>query len=133
MTDTGYTGTVQFTSGNVQAGLPANFTFTAADAGTYTFTVTLETAGSQSITATATTTSAITGTLSEISVSPAPARQFVLSGLSTTTTAGVAQTVTVTAEDPYGNVATGYGGTVQVTSSDPQASLPAIYLFNDPT
>ena len=129
VTDTGYTGTVQFTSSDVQAGLPANFTFTAADAGTYTFTVTLETAGSQSITATDTTTSAITGTLSEISVSPAPASQFVLSGLPSTTTAGVAQTVTVTAEDPYGNVATGYGGTVQFTSSDPQASLPAIYSF----
>ena len=128
-TDTGYTGTIQFTSSDVQAGLPANFTFTAADAGTYTFTVTLKTAGSQSITATDTTTSAITGTLSGISVSPAPASQFVLSGLPSTTTAGVAQTVTVTAEDPYGNVATGYAGTVQFTSSDPQASLPANYTF----
>ncbi len=128
-TDTSYTGTVQFTSSDVQAGLPANFTFTAADAGTYTFTVTLKTAGSQSITATDTTTSAITGTLSGISVSPAPASQFVLSGLPSTTTAGVAQTVTVTAEDPFGNVATGYGGTVQFTSSDPQASLPANFIF----
>ena len=129
VTDTGYTGTVQFTSSDVQAGLPANFTFTAGDAGTYTFTVTLKTAGSQSITATDTTASAITGTLSGISVSPAPASQFVLSGLPSTTTAGVAQTVTVTAEDPYGNVATGYGGTVQFTSSDPQASLPANFIF----
>ncbi len=51
-TDTGYLGTIQFTSSDVQAGLPANFTFTAADDGTYTFTVTLKTAGSQSITAT---------------------------------------------------------------------------------
>ena len=129
VTDTGYTGTVQFTSSDVQAGLPANFTFTAADAGTSTFTVTLETAGSQSITATDTTASAITDTLSGISVSPAPASQFVLSGLPSTTTAGVAQTVTVTVEDPYGNVATGYGGTVQFTSSDPQASLPANFIF----
>ena len=129
VTDTGYTGTVQFTSSDVQAGLPANFTFTAGDAGTYTFTVTLKTAGSQSITATDTTASAITGTLSGISVSPAPASQFVLSGLPSTTTAGVAQTVTVTAEDPYGNMATGYGGTVQFTSSDPQASLPANFIF----
>src|SRR5271165_1052025 len=129
VTDTRYTGTVQFTSSDVQAGLPANFTFTAGDAGTYTFTVTLKTAGSQSITATDTTASAITGTLSGISVSPAPASQFVLSGLPSTTTAGVAQTVTVTAEDPYGNVATGYGGAVQFTSSDPQASLPANFIF----
>ena len=128
-TDTGYLGTIQFTSSDVQAGLPANFTFTAADDGTYTFTVTLKTAGSQSITATDTTTSAITGTLSGISVSPAAASQFVLSGLPSTATVGVAQTVTVTAEDPYGNVATGYAGTVQFTSSDTAASLPANYTF----
>ena len=128
-TDTGYLGTIHFTSSDVQAGLPANFTFTAGDDGTYTFTVTLKTAGSQSITATDTTTSAITGTLSGISVSPAAASQFVLSGLSSTATVGVAQTVTVTAKDPYGNVATGYTGTVQFTSSDPAASLPANYTF----
>ena len=122
-------GTIHFTSSDVQAGLPANFTFTAADDGTHTFTVTLKTAGSQSVTATDTTTSAITGTLSGISVSPAAASQFVLSGLPSTATVGVAQTLTVTAEDPYGNVATGYTGTVQFTSSDTKASLPANYTF----
>jgi hypothetical protein len=127
-TDTGYTGTIQFTSSEVQAGLPANFTFKAAYDGTYTFTVTLKTAGSQSITATDATTSAITGTLSGISVSPAAASQFVLSGPSTAT-AGVAQSVTVTAEDPYGNVATGYTGTVQFTSSDLIAKLPTNSIF----
>ncbi|MGO9151709.1 S53 family peptidase, partial [Mycobacterium sp.] len=126
-TDTGYTGTIQFTSSDAQAVLPANFTFVAGDAGTYTFTnvVTLKTAGSQSVTATDTTTSAITGTLSGITVSPAAASQFVLSGLPSSTTVGVvAQPVTVTAEDPYGNVATGYAGTVHFTSSDPIAKLP---------
>src|SRR5262249_38527591 len=46
----GYTGTVHFTSSDAQAGLPANYTFTAADNGTHTFTVTLKTAGTQSIT-----------------------------------------------------------------------------------
>ena len=89
----------------------------------------MKTAGGQSITATDTTTSAISGTLSGITVSPAAASQFVLSGLSSTATVGVAQTVTVTAEDPYGNVATGYAGTVQFTSSDSAASLPANYTF----
>ena len=128
-TDTRYTGTIHFTSSDVQAGLPANFTFAAADDGTYTFTVLLETAGSQSVTATATTTSAITGTLSGISISPASASHFVLSGLPSTATVGVAQSVTVTAEDTYGNVATGYAGTVHFTSSDTKASLPANYTF----
>ena len=128
-TDTGYTGTIHFTSSDVQAGLPANFPFAAGDDGTYTFTVTLKTAGSQSITATDTTTSAITGTLSGINVSPAAASQFTISGLPSTATAGVAQTFTVTAYDPYGNVATGYTGTVAFSSSDTAASLPANYAF----
>ena len=47
---TGYTGTVFFSSSDVQAGLPASYTFTAADAGVHTFTATLRTAGTQSIT-----------------------------------------------------------------------------------
>jgi hypothetical protein len=128
-TDTGYLGTVHFTSGDIQASLPGNYTFTAADRGTHTFAVTLKTAGGQSITAADTTTSAINGNLSGLTVSPAAASQFILSGLPSTTTVGVAQTVTVTAEDPYGNVATGYAGTVQFTSSDTAASLPANYKF----
>jgi len=33
--------------------------------------------------------------------------------------------VTVTAKDTYGNTATGYAGTVAITSSDYQAVLPA--------
>ena len=44
---TGYTSTIHFSSSDVQAGLPADYTFTAADAGVHTFTVTLKTAGSQ--------------------------------------------------------------------------------------
>ena len=127
-TDTGYLGTIQFTSTDVQAGLPANFTFSTTDDGTSTFPVTLKTAGSQSITATDTATAAITGTVSGISVSPAAASQFVLSGLPSTATVGVAETVTVTAKDPYGNVATGYTGTVQFTSSDP-GGQPAGELY----
>ena len=59
--DTAYTGTVQFTSSDSQAVLPANFTFTAADGGVYAFSVTLKTGGSQSITATDTVTASMTG------------------------------------------------------------------------
>ena len=125
-TDTGYTGTIHFTSSDAQAVLPANSTLVN---GTSTFTVTLKTAGSQSITATDTTTSAITGTTSVINVLPAAASQFVLSGLPSTATVGVAQSVTVTAEDPYRNVATGYNGTVSLSSSDPKAVLPSSFTF----
>ena len=62
-TATGYTGTVHFTSSDGQAVLPANYTFTAADAGVHTFTgVALKTAGSQTVTATDTATATIAGT-----------------------------------------------------------------------
>src|SRR5262249_57880536 len=46
---TGYTGTVHLSSSDAQAGLPADYTFTAADRGIHTFTVTLKTAGTQSV------------------------------------------------------------------------------------
>src|SRR5262249_59305571 len=59
----GYGGTVAFTSSDGQAVLPANYTFTTADAGVHTFSggVTLKTTGSQTVTATDTATSSITG------------------------------------------------------------------------
>ena len=128
-TDTGYLGTIHFTSSDIQAGMPANFTFTVGDDGTHTFTVMLKTAGSQSVSATDTATPAITGTLSGISVSPAAASRFVLSGLPSSVTEGVAQAVTVTAVDPYANVATNYTGTVRFTSSDTEANLSPNYTF----
>jgi hypothetical protein len=128
-TDTGYLGTIRFSSSDVQAGLPANYTFTAADDGSHTFTITLKTAGSQSITATDTARPTVTGMLSGISVSPAAASRFIISGLSTTATAGVSQTGKITVEDAYGNLATGYTGTIQFTSSDPRAILPSNYTF----
>ncbi len=70
-TDTGYVGTVQFTSTDPHAVLPANYHFAAANDGTHTFTVTFKTAGSQAITATDTVNPAITGTEENFIVSPA--------------------------------------------------------------
>ena len=67
-TATGYTGTVHFTSSDPAAVLPANYTFTLADAGSHTFSATLKTLGSRSISATDTSASTITGTQSAISV-----------------------------------------------------------------
>ena len=52
-----------------------------------------------------------------------------MAGYPTPTTAGAAHSFTVTAHDGYGNVATGYTGTVRFSSSDPKAVLPANYTF----
>src|SRR5262249_30203467 len=125
-TATGYAGTVRFTSSDSQATLPANYTFTSADAGAHTFSagVTLKTAGSRTVTATDTTTSAITGSAT-VTVSPAAASTFTVTAAPSTLTAGVSTSVTVTARDAFGNTATGYAGTVAFSSSDPIASLPA--------
>ena len=70
---TGYMGTVQFASGDSLAGLPASYTFVAADQGTHTFAVTLKTAGTQYVNATDAMTSSITGTDPGIVVQPAGA------------------------------------------------------------
>jgi hypothetical protein len=127
-TATNYTGTVHFASTDVQAGLPADYTFTAADAGVHTFTATLKTAGTQSITVTDAATG-INGTAAGITVSPAAASTLNDAGFPSPVTAGVAGTLTVTLRDSYGNIATGYTGTVRFTSSDGKASLPANYTF----
>ncbi len=108
--------------------LPANYTFTTADQGVHTFNVMLETASTQSITATDTVTGSITGSQSGITVKPAAAAQFILSAPSSATK-GTAFSVTLTVEDAYGNVVTGYTGTVSFTSSDSTASLPANFTF----
>jgi hypothetical protein len=68
-TATGYRGKVHFTSSDPAAVLPADYTFTAADAGTHTFSVTLKTYGTQSVTATDTATASIAGSQTGIVVS----------------------------------------------------------------
>ncbi len=119
---TGYAGTVAITSSDAQAVLPANAGLTN---GVGSFSVTLKTAGTQSITATDTVTSSIAGSQTGIAVTGGSALSFVVSGFANPVAAGTAGSVTVTAEDGYGNVVTGYAGTVAITSSDAQAVLPA--------
>ncbi len=130
-TATGYRGTVHFTSSDPAAVLPADHTFTAANAGVYTFSlgVILKTAGTQSVSARDTVHSSITGMQTGIVVTPAAATHLVVSGIVSPYVAGVAHSVTVTAKDAYGNTAPGYRGTIHFSSSDPAATLPANYIF----
>ncbi len=121
-----YRGTVRFGSDDGQANLPASYTFTAADNGVHTFVggLTLRTAGSRTVTATDT---GLSGSGSVL-VSPAAAGRLEMTA-PTTATAGAAVTVTLAARDAFGNIATGYRGTVSFSSNDPQATLPAGYTF----
>lgn len=129
-TATGYTGTLHFTSSDVQAALPTNYTFTGADAGAHTFgsAVTLKTAGAQAVTATDTLTGSITGVQSGIYVAPAGVSTLLVTGIASDA-AGTASSVTIAAKDAYNNTANAYTGTIHVTSSDPLGQLPGDYVF----
>jgi fibronectin type 3 domain-containing protein len=128
-TVTDYTGTVHFTSSDGQAVLPPDYTFGSGDSGVHTFSATLATAGSQSLTATDTLAGSVSGTETGIAVSPAAASTFVVSGFPSPDTAGVLGSLTVMAEDAFGNTASGYTGTVHLMSTDPLAWLSANYTF----
>jgi prepilin-type N-terminal cleavage/methylation domain-containing protein len=122
---TGYTGKVHFTSSDLAATLPADYTFKATDAGTHTFSATLKTLGTQSITATDTATGSLTGSQTGITVNAGPAASFAVVGYSSPTVAGGSHNFTVTAKDALGNVVAGYTGTVHITSTDSAAVLSA--------
>jgi len=119
-TDTGYAGTVHFSSGDASATLPGNSTLTN---GVATLSATLQRAGNQAISASDTVAPAITGTSGTINVSPAAANHLAVFA------PGSAQTgsqfgFSVLALDPFGNTATGYAGIVHFTSTDGAATLP---------
>lgn len=118
----GYSGTVHLTSTDPSfTNATGNATLTN---GVGTFNARLGTAGAQTITATDTVDGLITGTSGSVSVAPAAADSFAVS-VPATATAGTPVTLTVTAEDQFGNTASNYAGTVDFTSSDSGAVLPA--------
>jgi alpha-tubulin suppressor-like RCC1 family protein len=131
---TGYTGTIHFTTSDKKASVPADYTFTGSDAGVHTFPntlspgMTLKTAGSQWVRATDKTTASITGSKT-VSVTPGAAKTLSVAVALNPWPAGSTHSVTVKALDAYGNVATGYTGTIHFTTSDTKASVPANYTF----
>ena len=126
--DTGYTGTVHFTSNDGQAVLPADYLFDIGDNGVQTFSLTFRTAGNRSISVADVDIPGINGNDST-TVNPAAAHHLVVSGFPDPTVAGASHPFVVTAKDLFGNTATGYSGTVTFTSTDPDAVLPIDYDF----
>jgi hypothetical protein len=126
---TSYASTVAFTSSDATAGLPASYTFVAADKGAHTFTAKFDAMGQQSIKAFDTTngtpTSGISGSTNVNVVSgPGMATHFSVSAPSTAV-AGAALQFTITALDSANNTATGFSDTVQFSSTDSNPTLPA--------
>jgi hypothetical protein len=122
---TGYTGSVSFTSTDLTATLPGTYKFTAADHGVHRFTIILRRAGSTDFTV---HSGSATGSGS-VTVAAAAANH--LSVTASPATAGTPFDVTVTALDPFGNVATSFQGTIHLSTSEPpqDEALPSDYTF----
>jgi hypothetical protein len=71
-----------------------------------------------------------TTTAANLMVTAAAANHLVISVSPNPATAGDTVTITVTAEDPFGNTATSYSGTVHFSSTDGAAMLPANSTLN---
>jgi hypothetical protein len=126
----GYTGTVTFSSSDPLAGLPANYTFTAADAGVHAFTATLKKAGTQSLTAADVLASGVRGVEGGTVVSPAAASHLAIVAPATVTQ-GVGFSLTVSAVDDFGNVNPGYRDKVHLSSTDPKAGTQDFTCSNN--
>jgi hypothetical protein len=135
-TDTGYTGTITLTSTDPTAaffdattgqsllsGGSYTYTFVPSDNGTHPFTGVLTRAGTQSITAADAANASFTGTERNITVQPAGASKMIVSGLPSPADAEVPGNLSVTLEDQFGNIATGYTGTVKFSTSDAKATI----------
>ena len=112
-TDTGYDGTIHFTTTDSHVAprpvLPPDYVFTGADNGVHTFALadrsggTMNTAGSQTIIVTETTNN-LAGT-GDYTASPAPIDHFSWTAQpGITHTAGAGFTATIKAYDIYGNL-----------------------------
>jgi hypothetical protein len=126
---TTYSGTVHFSSSDTSTGvvLPADSTLTN---GQGTLAVTLIRAGPQTLTVSDAANNL--STTANLTINAAPASTLLLA---TPASAVINQpfNVTVTLKDRFGNVATGYTGTVYFSSSDTLAmqlaKMPADYAF----
>jgi hypothetical protein len=125
---TSYTGTVAVTGGGAGATLPANYPFVARDRGLHVFHVTLTATGSQTLTATDTVHATITGSAST-TVNPAPVATHFFVITPSHATQFQPSPVTVVALDASNHRVPNYTGTVTLTSSDSNATLPGSYTF----
>src|SRR5207237_761461 len=102
--------------------LPANSTLVN---GQGSFSAKLIKAGPQTLTAS--DSANVLSTTAGLTVNAAPASKLILATATAGPTAGNSFGLTVTAQDPYGNTATNYAGTVHISSSDTSSGvvLPA--------
>ncbi len=140
-----YTGTVTLSSTDPGFGQPITYTFTPDDQGSHTFYVYLDTAGIEALTVTQSTPggqgiasgqsgpqdgSNMVSGQGLVHIMPGTAINLLL-GAPSAITAGSTQGITVTALDAFGNVVTGYTGTVTFlyNSTASSTGLSSSYTF----
>jgi len=101
-----YQGTITFTSTDPQAELPADYTYIGADLGTKQFSATLKTAGSMTLTATDTSNALVTGTQTDIVITPAAATKLYFGGAATSKARLCSDLIEVGLKDPFNNNST---------------------------
>jgi hypothetical protein len=128
--DPTYVGTVHFSSTAFPlVNLPSDYPFQTLDNGQHTFAgVMLNRAGVQLLTVADTLKPTARGT-AVVTVTPGALNGFFMGGIPLKALHNVAYTVTVIAQDAYGNTVTGYLGTVQFSNAGGTAVLPSPYRF----
>src|SRR5205823_3710269 len=119
-TVTSYSGTVHFSSSDTSTGvvLPRDATLTNGEG---TFSATLIKAGAQTLSASDAANNL--SATANLTVNAAPAGQLVLATATAAPTAGQSFSFTVTAQDPYGNTAASYAGTLHFSTSDSSSGV----------
>jgi sugar lactone lactonase YvrE len=121
------TGPGSYTFSCTVAAVNGTATFNLANTSTCYTAATLTTSGTYTYAASA---SGLTGTSTIEAVSPAATTHFTVTPSSTSPNGGAADTITVNAYDTYGNLTTGYTGTVKLTSTDAAAMLPPNFTLS---
>jgi hypothetical protein len=128
-----YTGTIEFSSNDTGATLPAQYTFQAADLGSKSFpdSVMFSTAGIYYVMAEDVSVATLFGSQENIEVySSSVATSLLVEGVTSPIMEGVASGFTVTVLDQAGLPYTGaYVGTISFSSNDSAADLPLDYTF----
>src|SRR5207249_1413901 len=117
---TSYSGSVHFSSSDTSAGvvLPADPTLTTCPTRRSSDLIR---AGPQTLTASDAANNL--SATANLTVNAAPAGQLVLATATAAPTAGQSFSFTVTAQDPYGNTAASYAGTLHFSTSDSSSGV----------
>ena len=117
-----YQGTVAFTSSDLAANLPGLTTFNASNGGRRILPITLSTAGLQSVRVTDVNQTSLTGAQTGIFVGVAATHFQVVAPVSLA--AGAPFTLSISAMDDHNNIDPNYNGTLVLSSTSRQTSLP---------